>query len=302
MGKQACRKVKVANWLVRAGLFLLFIGVGLSGPVKGVAAAPEGAPTLRIAVGVYRPPYVMPDQKSGLEIELLQRIFARIGQAVELVPLPNSRSVNALTHRQIDGVGVYTGPASADLYQSDVLVEFQNVALARAALKPQPDSLPALKGQRIVAFQDACRVLGVGFKKICQDSLRYQEVPDQKTHLRMLWNDRVDIVVGELRTLDFFQRQAEVQAQAGESAAQLVAYQVFAPSRYRSAFTDPALRDEFNRALRAMKADGSYQALLNRYWVRLPLVSVLPAKVNNKEQDVAPASDLALLPYSTPQS
>ncbi|MGO1119748.1 substrate-binding periplasmic protein [Rhodovibrionaceae bacterium A322] len=289
---KACRAAAV-------GLMLALLCLCLGDRGAFGAAQAEEPSVVRMAVGAFRPPYVMADQKSGLEIELIEQLFQRMDKSLQLVPLPNSRAVKAITYGQVDGVSLFTGNPDELLYLSDVVLAFQNVALARVSLQPPADSLSALTDLRVVAFQNACNVLGVAFRAYCSGSPLYMEVPDQATHLPMLWNDRIDVVIGEIRVLDYFQRryQGAKGDEAGTSEARtasgLMAYKIFKPTYHRAAFISPGLRDEFNRALAEMKQDGSYQALLDRYQIHLPVVALSPVKADRQPDTPFSVFDVA---------
>lgn len=223
----------------------------------------EDKPRLSVAISLDIPPYVMAGASKGLDLvrEALPEYQLQFRQ------LPYGALQNAVAEKQADiSVGVR---ASDDaMYYSDNFVTFVNYAITRAGDRYEINSIEALKGHSILTWQGAWRVLGDAFQALFGPSgmerSKYIEVADQAEQVRLFWKGRADVIVIDRSIFNHFTRAQ------GYSPDEAKLHGVFPPvTNYRVAFGDASLRDQFNRGLQALCANGRYQALLVRYRVEL---------------------------------
>ena len=171
-------------------------------------AAPARAREVRVGIGFVLPPYVIRENDSGLEVEIIRRALAEAGHTAVFVYLPNLRLVLEMGRGNLDAVaanraydlGRETGKPA---YVSGPTVEFHNYAITRRADGLVIRSLDDLRGKRVLAFQNARKYLGREFREAVASVKCYREVADQSLHAGMLYADRTDVVISDLGQADF---------------------------------------------------------------------------------------------------
>lgn len=214
------------------------------------------------------PPLVqtMPDgQLRGLEFELLTAIFAAADMQIEPYLGSNARLALAAGEGVVEGFAPVVGKPPDGLYLTDSYITYHNVAVTLAARRLTLQRPADLTPLRILAFQRASKVLGPEFAAAAANAADYREEPVQALQAKGLLFGRYDVLIGESRVLMY--NISQVLAAAGEAGKGLpvVEHRLFAPNNYCASFRDPVLAARFNQGLRRIRADGSYQAILNRY-------------------------------------
>ncbi|MBX3454530.1 ABC transporter substrate-binding protein [Ferrovibrio sp.] len=244
--------------LRRFGLGLLLLLFLLPGPVCKPANAAEVVIGFRLV-----PPYVMEAEDGGLhglEYELVREVLALTGHGMQARILPFSRLIEDFRRGRLPAFVPANPVMNLSGAFSDVMLVYNNVGLSLQARRIMADRADSLRGLRIVAFQNARRLLP-GFLDIQERNPDYLEVADQTLQVRALFAGRADLIVGERRILQVLIRS--VQDSAGGVAIR--EHALFPPTYYRAVFADASLRDDFNQALERFKRSGEYERLLARY-------------------------------------
>jgi len=223
------------------------------------------------------PPYSMrlPDgQISGLTVALAQAVLGRLGCKVELLELPFARALADLQAGQLDMIdGVFVLPErQAYAYFSIPSQRARNVVFVRAADLPRVNTLE-LADLHQDGWQFGVQVgvaYGPAFAALLKDpgfQSKLQRVPRRSSLWQMLVRERVDVVMADELT------GAHEIAAAG-LAGQIVPTRVVVSEdpvamAFSKATTDPAFVSRYNQVLQAMRRDGSYQALMQRYGLRI---------------------------------
>ena len=244
--------------LAAIGWFCL-VWLCLAFPTRNAAQAAEAEIGLRLV-----PPYVMENEGGalhGLEYELVRDVLAAAGHDLKARILPLGRLIEDFRRGRI-GAFVPANPTmNLPGAFSDILLVYNNIGLSLHARSVQADRADTLRGLRILAFQNATRLLP-GFLDIQERNPDYLEVADQVLQVRALFASRADLIVGERRIL----RALIALPHSGiDTTAVLREHALFPPTEYRVVFADARLRDDFNRALARYKADGAYDRALRRY-------------------------------------
>jgi len=248
------------------------------------------ADVLTIGVSFSIPPYVIQENNTGLELELLNMALAASGHKVKVTYLPLARTFHELREGKLDGIiNVHEGMVDKVFY-SDVAIVFQNCAISLAKNHLKIDKINDLKGKRIVAFQRASVLLEPEFSEAMASNDEYSEVARQLLQVYMLMKDRVDAVVMDRNIFQYYRKQALLQnaLSAAELQQALVFHPVFAPTEYRFAFQSERIRDDFNHGLGLIKADGRWQELQDKYRQEMELEPSLAAPYKNAPLKLLP--------------
>lgn len=210
-----------------------------------------------------KPPYVFDHEARGLEYEIIEASFNNAGIEFEARYLPIDRLHLSLERGDLDAVASTNVQGGlSNVAYSDVYLQHQNVAIALASRGLAIDRIEDLAVHSISTFQNAHRLLGPEFGRMAERNARYREEAQQITRNRMLYSGRVDVVVADLRIHRYLNEAAQ---QDVDTRQPITVYPIFAPTPYRLAFRDPALRDRFNEGLAKIRANGEYDAIVRRY-------------------------------------
>ncbi len=238
---------------MRSGLFVSILLLCCTS--VGVSAA-----TLTVLVGQQKPPYINTANISGYEVELLAEVAARMGFEPIFVFVPNARIKPLLEQGEGDVASLQ--PVSSDetgLFYSNPYIRYQNIAVSRATDELVISHSSDLGRYTVLAFQNARTVLGPDYTDMAKISAGYRETVDQQAQLKMLLQQRVQVVVMDRNIFNYYRLQED-------NAGNLALHALFDSTLYRAAFRDAALQRAFDRALLSVMLDSWYQRLQRKYF------------------------------------
>ena len=227
-------------------------------PLLALGAEP-GLP-LRVALGETKAPYVMAEERRGVEYELVTTILRAAGYQPQVSFAPNKRAQEWLATGRVDAAIANDGG-----YLSDPYITYQNMAITLCRRQIRLDSVPDLGRYRVAAFQNAQRFLGPDYAAMAAGNPDYVEQSPQIAVNRLLYTGRTDVAVADINIFLQFNDELGPGVDAQPS---LCPHALFPPTPYRLAFREAAVRDRFNKALHLLYLQGFYEALAKRY--RLP--------------------------------
>ncbi|OUL57597.1 substrate-binding periplasmic protein [Pseudoalteromonas ulvae] len=236
-------------------LSLMFVlAVSLSGKANGA--------TLAVSVGWNKPPYVIEENDTGFEIELIRAIFNKMGYRLNFIYVPFARSHYLLEKGKIDVAMTLSPRMKISAEQlSESYINYHNAVITLKGRGFSFTSIDDLASISFVGFQNASIVLGERYAKVTTRSPFYLELPDQTHQVEMLLKGRVDAVVMDVNIFNYISRSVMQQAHIDN----VDIHPLFATSHYHLGFKDIALKAQFNRALIDFKTTLAYQALINKY-------------------------------------
>lgn len=240
---------------------LLLIGFYLS--ISHLAEARE----LSIVFSSYTPPYVFQSktgEKPGILVEIIQQSLIGADHSIKPMFLPLGRDVKLLEEKKVDGVSVSQRKLGLKAHYSDYHIQYHNFAIGLEAKQLPIRRISDLKGRSIIAFQKADTYLGDEFKAMVANNPNYSEMANQENQVHMLLKGRIDIAVMDKSIFQFYRNKL---INEGKITADIMVrfYNLFEPSRYRAAFSDKTVRDQFNQGLERLKKSGDYNAIYDKY-------------------------------------
>ena len=250
---------------MRRRLLALLLTPLLAGLPAAVAAA---EPVLQVVFGVSRPPFVSEQHEGGISVELFREAAQRLGLAFKASHAPNRRMVQMLEQGLVD-VAVEVPRDDPALHYSTPFVSYSNVVLWQHGLGLNFRGWPDLAGHRVCAWQLAERTLGPAFAAARPQFAQYQEFAGQRDQVRLWLLGRCEVLVID-RTLLLWHLKELARAEPRLPVPPREAFEMAPVPGLKNldwylGFRDPKLRDRFNTALGAMRADGSYQRIVDRY-------------------------------------
>lgn len=241
--------------------FLLRMGWRLGAAVLLMGGAVM-AETVSVGMGLNKPPYVMEAGKAGLEVEIAQQALAVAGHTMLAQQLPPARGLMLQRAGQLDMLLSVDEGIGGNGYFSESYLNYQNVAMSLAHRKLPIKRIEDLANYSVAAFQNASVILGERFKAMASHHPNYKEYPQQIIQNNLLFNERVDVIVGDRRVLHYLIGLLDHRVDASKP---VTIHSVFPPSPRKAVFKDAALRDQFNSGLKTIQANGVYDAILKKY-------------------------------------
>ncbi|WP_296266747.1 cystine ABC transporter substrate-binding protein [Pseudomonas sp. UBA6562] len=257
--------IRLGKPLLTTALALL-LGVGLTGQ----ASAGEQLKTieekgvLNVGLEGTYPPFSFVDEKgklSGFEVELSEALAKQMGVKVKLQPTPWDGILAALASKRLDVVVNQVTISDERKQKYDFSTPYTISGIQALVLKKNLDEL-AIKG----AADLNGKKVGVGLGTNYEQWLR-KEVPkadvrtynDDPVKFQDLAVGRIDaILIDRLAALEYT-KKAPNTALAGEAFSRL-------ESGIAVRKDEPELLDALNKALAALKADGTLTALSQKYF------------------------------------
>ena len=217
---------------------------------------------IRIGIGLTKPPYILADGKSGLEVEIVSKALAAGGYKMIAESYPPARALALMRVGRLDGMVTVTEGIDASGHFSDDYIAYRNAAITLKRRNIRLDEVEDLAQYSVAAFQNARFILTAEYAALVAAHSDYREYAQQVTQNRLLYSGRVDVVIGD--RLIF--RALTSQVPEGIDTSQpLTIHELFPPTPRKAVFRDPAVRDAFNAGLATIRANGSYGAIEAKY-------------------------------------
>ncbi|MBL4899628.1 MAG: ABC transporter substrate-binding protein [Colwellia sp.] len=238
---------------------LLFLSYCLS-----YAAIGKNSEIIELTAGYSKPPFVIEniEQYNGIQLDLMTEIFAVENQAVSFIHVPLARSFSSANKWHSDGI--ITLPSThkqKSVFISEPYISYQNVVITLAEDNLIIDKLDDLSGKYIIAFQPARKFLGAGYNQAIENAADYQEMADQMKQIELLFIKRTQVLVVDINILKHFL----FNHRDPKYNKPYKIHWLFLPRVYAAGFKSKAVRDQFNRGLAVIKANGTYQEVLDKY-------------------------------------
>jgi len=220
------------------------------------------ADEIKLGVGLALPPYVISEDNTGMELQIVQEALALGGHHVKIVHLPFARVPTSIAAREIDAaVTINENSGIRNIYYSDIHMTYQNVAVSLVKNQFAIQSVSDLKDYSIIAFQNAKNYLGSDYAEMTIANGRYKEIAQQSRQIKMLYSGRVEVIVLDINIFKYYKNREP----SLDTSVDITIHELFPPSDYKVGFLDEQIRKDFNAGLKALKANGRYQEIIKSY-------------------------------------
>lgn len=269
--QNACKNVFISHQFpCRLGLPSKLLSLGCKANITLILILlfnPLFAKELTIGASGSIPPYVIEENNSGLELDILKQALAVKGHSLNIKYLPFARTYHEMKIGKLDGVLNIKEGLLQQVYYSDPVINFQNCAISLERHQFQIIHINDLTTQKVVAFQRASAILGDEFNQMAQANSSYQEKANQLQQVYMLFKGHADVVVMDSNIFKYYLKKAYLEGKLSDTEIhqQAVCHKIFPPTEYRFAFAEAQIRDDFNLGLNTLKANGTLAAIHNQY-------------------------------------
>ena len=215
-----------------------------------------------VAVSQSKPPYVIEEGETGMEVDIVREALAFKGYRMIPRFMPQRRILHEYQYGLVDGIYSVRPFEGLKGFVSDPTIVYRNFAISLAKNGLEISSIADLSGKSVVAFQNAKHFLGEKFSKAVEKMTDYTEVGDQFSQMRMLFSERVQVAIGDKAILQYFAQRVAPYYRQGKA---LVYHAIFPPRPYHSAFLSERVRDDFNEGLHHLRTTGRYEEILAKY-------------------------------------
>lgn len=220
-----------------------------------------GAPKVKVAFSLNKPPYVLEKSASGLEVEVLTQVFKEMHMEIEPVFQPPARALSSLKNGTIDAMA--TVSAKQNFHYSVPYITFQNAAWSLKSRNLKVENIESLAKYSVIGFQNAAIYFGPQYAKVVAKNGRYQEFADQFRQLKMLVSGRADLIICEERLL--YANKKIFESQTSLHSVEIEKHAIFPESAYSVAFRDARLRDSFDAAFHRLQNRGVIRSIFKKY-------------------------------------
>lgn len=221
---------------------------------------------------IFFTPYVIQKEDSGLEVDIIREAFKAEGHTAVFVYLPPLRFPTAFSEGRIDAVASndnydLESLSGRRVFSSSPTVVYQNYAISLKKDGLRIDSVEDLSDKSIIAFQNSMYYLGDEYARMAIRNPEYKELSNQALQVRMLYSGRADVVVTDGMIFHYWLNQVrETDMALPLDLDQAVVFSPIFPSAPRCvSFGSSMMRDTFERGLEAIKANGIYDDLVERF-------------------------------------
>ncbi|WCL54741.1 substrate-binding periplasmic protein [Gimibacter soli] len=215
--------------------------------------ASSGEPRLQIGLSSKAAPYVIDFvAQKGLEIEILNMAFAKMGFAADYLDMPLNRHRRVWQQTKLDAISAWNIAEGLECHQSLPYRHWRDALFVAANPEnPKPHTPSNLQSSRIGIFRGALKAL----PELADENWDFQQVSEVSTlesAVRMLENGRLDAFVGDHTGISYFLQQPQERNTGG--------YRVSPIKFYRSlpqflCFRDAAHAKAFDTAISGLLAD-----------------------------------------------
>lgn len=239
-------------------------------PVSFAKDKTESDKLLDIGISFAIPPWVIAENNTGIELDILKEAFKLSGYRIKPNYLSFALSYSLFEAGKLDGILNVTTASVKRGFFSEPVVTFQNVAISLKEKNfPAEIDLEYLSEKSVVAFQKASILLGEEFGQAMSGNLRYQEVAKQNLQINLLMIRDIDFIIMEKNIFGYYWQQAQsdphlIRAKSKLNRPVQIHY-LFNPTEYRFVFATEKIRDAFNNGLKTIKENGIYDEIFGRY-------------------------------------
>lgn len=213
-------------------------------------------------VGLALPPYIISENSTGMELEIVEETLDNIGKSLEVKYVPFIRIRKHMEEGKVE-LAFPTNEASGlkNVYYSDSHITYQNVVVTLKENDFEIKNIDDLKDKSIIAFQDANLYLGEEYKKMAENNPSYKEKAQQNLQISMLFGERVDAIVVDINIFKYFRSINEDV----DTSKKVTIHEIFPKTNYKVAFNSEKLRNDFNKSLKEIRKSGKYEKITKKY-------------------------------------
>lgn len=215
--------------------------------------------TLRVLFGSARPPYITSNPPSGIIWSLSTEIFKRMHYQIIPSFASNARMTISLEQGLVDAA-VEVQKTNPKLHYSDPFIFYQNFIFTHRKDQITFTEWADLKDKVVCTWQGAAHDLGPSFQEAISLFAHYKEFGDQRIQVQRWLYRSCDVTILDKTLFKWWTKTFETE---GSPTLNQTPYKAFPVPKqdklwWYVGFTNPAIRDQFNEHLSALRSEGHY--------------------------------------------
>lgn len=221
------------------------------------------AKELTVGVGLFEPFFIKKDNR-GVFSDLIKETFKRMPQyKIKFLSMNNRRLLRDLNIGRIDAAANIFKSSAPEACLSDPMFRYTDVAVTLKKKNFVINSISDLQGKSIAVYENAMDLLGDEFRKMAASNPGYEEFAQPFVTTNLLVRDRKDVRIGDI--FIFLYDINRPLHKDKVSPDEFTVHRLFPDVYSYMGFKDKKICDEFNQALREIKAGGAYEAVYEKY-------------------------------------
>lgn len=204
------------------------------------------------------------DSGKGIVADIVREALAPAGYTIDPIPVAMGRGIELYANNRIDGIALIRESSGLKSNYSQPFVYFHNRAIALKSHQVKLTKLADLKDKVVIGFQNSSKYLGQEYAAAVSANPNYKELANQETQTLMLLLGRVDVAIMDENIFRYYQHKLVAEGKA-PATAEVEMFKLFPATEYKCAFSDPRVRDDFDRGIVALRNGGRYDALYRKY-------------------------------------
>ena len=222
------------------------------------------AKELKVVFSAYTPPFVLPETKRGIVIDIVTEALAYKGYQVKPYFESIGRSFELFSHKEVDATTIIQESSKLPAFYSADFMHYHNVAVSLKTKGYQIHQFADLKDLDIIAFQNAHIYLGPKFEAAVAGNPKYKEIANQEQQVLLLLSNRTNLVVMDRYIFTFYHTKLINEKKVTKDQVPEL-HELFSPTPYKAAFVDKKVRDDFNEGVANLKKSGRYDQIYQEY-------------------------------------
>lgn len=229
----------------------------------------DGKTVIHLVTEDYPPYGFVEDGKlTGIAVDLVEVLFERIDQPIEVTLLPWTRALKMTELGEADGIFTtfYSDERAQylDYVKEPLAYEAQYIYHLATTDMTFRDSITGLSGYRIGIVQDY--YLGEAFEKAKSEGvLQVEENTDIETNIQKLLDKKIDIMIDHRNSTLFRLKKLGLTEKIKESANPFRKPESLHLCFSKKSKVDETMMLRIEEELKAMKKDGTYQNIIDSY-------------------------------------
>ncbi|MGI9417348.1 MAG: substrate-binding periplasmic protein [Geminicoccaceae bacterium] len=232
-------------------------------------AAAMVAREIKVGFGAPAPYVLRQEEHPGIAVEIIRETFKLSGIGIQPVYHSYQRSKEEVKRGRLDAASTAQRKEGDNLHFSVPCISFHPVAIVRKRAGLALEGISDLPGHSIAAWQNAHEHLGEEFGRLFGRHVtdayvrKYFDPADQLAQVKMFWSGRAEIVIIDRLIFDYLTTRL---GDHFDTAEEVEEFPIFGDATVMSvAFSDPELRDRFDRGYAELRRRGVIDGIYEKY-------------------------------------
>jgi len=232
--------------------------------IIGLVCSTANGKEILMAFGQGIPPYIIEQNNTGIEIDIISAALAYKGHTLKPLYFPLGRVPIAFSHNLVDAAMGDMGVDLKNAFYANPAVIYDNVFITLKSKNIVIEKPSDLNTLLVASFQGAEKRYPHWLAKVVKEK-RFFGVSDQLKQVKLLNMGRFDVVLCDRYIFKYFVNQIKLKEKTEMSDVDEHTFITIDPMNYRPVFKSKRIRDDFNLGLSYLQESGEFQKIYDNY-------------------------------------